>query len=76
MYTTIKEAKDKEGALVALGIFTMFATHLIINTGMVLGILPATGLPLPFVSYGGSAYLAFAMGAALLINIHSRRFIH
>ncbi len=76
MYTIIKEAKDKEGVLVTVGIFAMFAAHVIINTGMALGILPATGLPLPFVSYGGSAYLAFAMGAALLINIHSRRFVH
>jgi len=76
MFTIIKEAKDKEGVLVTVGIFTMFATHVIINTGMALGILPATGLPLPFISYGGSAYLAFAMGAALLMNIHSRRFVH
>ncbi|URA10417.1 rod shape-determining protein RodA [Thermospira aquatica] len=76
MYTIIKEAKDKEGVLVTVGIFAMFATHVIINTGMALGILPATGLPLPFISYGGSAYLAFAMGAAFLINIHSRRFVH
>lgn len=76
MFAIIKEAKDKEGTLVTIGIFTMFASHVIINTGMALGILPATGLPLPFISYGGSAYLAFAMGAALLINIHSRRFVH
>lgn len=76
MYTIIKEAKDKEGTLITVGILTMFAAHLIINTGMALGILPATGLPLPFISYGGSSYLTFAMGAALLINIHSRRFVH
>jgi rod shape determining protein RodA len=73
---TIQSAKDKEGTLVATGIMAMFFTHFIVNIGMTLGLTPATGLPLPFISYGGSSYLVFIGAAALLSNIYSRRFVH
>lgn len=73
---TIQNAKDKEGMLVAAGILAMFFIHFAINIGMTLGITPATGLPLPFISYGGSSYITFIGAAALLLNIYSRRFIH
>jgi rod shape determining protein RodA len=72
----IKEAKDKEGKLVASGILAMYFTHFAVNVGMTLGIAPVTGLPLPFISYGGSSFLACIIGASLLANIHSRRFVH
>jgi rod shape determining protein RodA len=45
-----------------------------VNVGMVLGIMPITGIPLPFVSYGGSAMLANFIAAGLLLNVHMRRF--
>ena len=73
---TITSAKDREGMLIASGILAMFFTHFIINTGMALGTAPITGLPLPFVSYGGSSYLVFIIASALLLNIYSRRFVH
>lgn len=76
MIRTIQNAKDKEGMLISSGILAMFFIHFIINIGMTLGIAPATGLPLPFISYGGSSYIAFIVGAALLSNIYSRRFVH
>lgn len=72
----IHNAKDKEGMLIATGILAMFFTHFIINIGMTLGIAPATGLPLPFISYGGSSYLTFIISAAMLSNIYSHRFLH
>ncbi len=73
---TIQNAKDKEGMLVASGILALFFMHLFINLGMTLGITPATGVPLPFISYGGSSYITFICAAALVCNIYSRRFVH
>jgi len=73
---TIKNAKDKEGMLISTGIMAMFFVHFFINIGMSLGITPVTGLPLPFISYGGSSYITFIGASALLLNIYSRRFVH
>ena len=53
---------------------SMFAIQMFVNVGMVLGIMPITGIPLPFVSYGGSAMLANFIAAGLLLNVHMRRF--
>jgi rod shape determining protein RodA len=47
-----------------------------INVGMVLGLLPIIGVPLPFVSYGGSALVAVCCGVALIMNVRSRRFVN
>ncbi len=73
---TVQSAKDKEGMLIASGILAMFFVHLFINLGMTLGITPAAGVPLPFISYGGSSYITFMCAAALVSNIYSRRFVH
>jgi rod shape determining protein RodA len=67
-------AKDPFGTYVAAGIASMFAIQMFINVGMVIGIMPITGIPLPFVSYGGSAMVANFAGVGLLLNIHMRRF--
>ncbi len=76
IFKVIRNAKDKEGMLVATGILTMFFTHFIVNIGMTLGVTPATGLPLPFISYGGSALITFLCASAILSNIYSNRFVH
>ncbi len=73
---TIQNAKDKEGMLVASGILAMLFIHLFINVGMTLGLIPVAGIPLPFISYGGSSYLGFIAAAALILNINIRRFVH
>jgi rod shape determining protein RodA len=73
---TIQNAKDKEGMLVASGILAMLFIHLFINVGMTLGLIPVAGIPLPFISYGGSCYLGFIVAAALILNINIRRFVH
>jgi rod shape determining protein RodA len=67
-------AKDPFGTYVAAGIASMFAIQMFVNVGMVIGIMPITGIPLPFVSYGGSAMVANFAGVGLLLNIHMRRF--
>jgi rod shape determining protein RodA len=67
-------AKDPFGTYVAAGIAAMFAIQMFVNVGMVIGIMPITGIPLPFVSYGGSSMLANFIAVGLLLNIHMRRF--
>lgn len=66
-------AKDMFGTLVATGITSMLAFHILINIGMTMGIMPVTGIPLPFFSYGGSAMLTNMASLGLLLNIWVRR---
>ena len=68
-----KTAKDDLGSLIATGIAGIFMFHMIENIGMTIGLLPITGVPLPFVSYGGSSMLSNFIMIALLLNISSRR---
>ena len=68
-------AKDYLGALVAFGITILIFWELFINIGMVLGILPVVGIPLPFLSYGGSSMVVLMTAVGLLMNISVRRFI-
>lgn len=68
-------SKDRFGLLMAFGITSMFFWHAVINLGMVSGVLPVVGVPLPFLSYGGSFMLTSMIAAGLLINIRMRRFI-
>jgi rod shape determining protein RodA len=63
-------APDLFGRLVATGVVAWFAFQSFVNIGMTLGIMPVTGLPLPFVSYGGSAMFANLMAVGLLQNVH------
>ncbi|MBO7432092.1 MAG: rod shape-determining protein RodA [Elusimicrobia bacterium] len=69
-----KQARDRFGSLVAMGIATMFAFYAIINLGMVMGLMPVTGLPLLLLSYGGSSMLSSMFAIGILISIHIRRF--
>lgn len=69
-------AKDRLGALIVAGIIAMFLCHVIINIGMVVGIMPITGLTLPFVSSGGSSILTFSMSIGLIFNVEARRYVH
>lgn len=68
-------ARDVYSALVAAGITTMFAFSVFINIGMTLGIMPVTGVPVPFISYGGSSLITSMIATALLINIKSQRLV-
>ncbi len=66
-------AKDVYGTLVVTGIVSMWLFQLFINIGMTMGTMPITGLPLPFVSYGGSSLLTNAVGVGLILNVYMRR---
>ncbi len=68
-----KTAKDDLGSLIAMGISGIFLFHMIENIGMVMGLLPITGVPLPFISYGGSSLITSFICIGLLLNISSKR---
>ncbi len=68
-----KTAKDDLGSYIAAGIAGIFLFHMVENIGMTIGLLPITGVPLPFVSYGGSSLLTNLILIALLLNISGRR---
>lgn len=68
-----KLQKMISGAIIATGIAGIFMFHMMENIGMTIGLLPITGVPLPFVSYGGSSMLSNFIMIALLLNISSRR---
>lgn len=68
-----KTAKDDLGSYIAAGISGVFFFHMLENIGMTMGLLPITGVPLPFVSYGGSALLTNLILIAILLNISGRR---
>ena len=68
-----KTAKNNLGSYIAMGIAGIFLFHMLENIGMTMGLLPITGVPLPFVSYGGSSLLTNLIMIALLLNISGRR---
>jgi rod shape determining protein RodA len=67
------QAEDQFGTLLAAGIAIWFAVQAFVNIGMTIGIMPVTGLPLPFVSYGGSAMFADMIAVGLLQSVRRRR---
>jgi len=67
--------QDRFGAIVAFGVVAMIFWHVVINVGMVLGMMPVVGLPLPFLSYGGSSAVVTLIGIGLLLNVRARRYI-
>ena len=68
-----KTAKDDIGSYIAIGIAGIFVFHMVENIGMTMGLLPITGVPLPFVSYGGSSLLTNLILVGLVLNISGRR---
>ncbi len=66
-------ARDRFGLLLAVGLVAMLAFHITINIGMTVGIMPITGIPLPFMSYGGTAVLTDFAAIGLLLNIYVQR---
>jgi rod shape determining protein RodA len=72
-YRIALTSRDPFGTYVAIGVAAMFAVQIFVNVGMTIGIMPITGIPLPFISYGGSALIADFIGIGLLLSIHMRR---
>ncbi|HTO99204.1 MAG TPA: rod shape-determining protein RodA [Myxococcales bacterium] len=68
-------ARDKFGSFLALGVAALFFWHAFINMGMVTGLLPVVGVPLPLFSWGGSSVVADMLGIGILLNVSLRRFM-
>ena len=66
-------ARDRFGMLLAVGVSAIFMVHVFINIGMTIGLMPITGLPLPFLSYGGSFILSCFILQGLLQSVHRFR---
>ena len=71
-----KFARDEFGRLLAIGITSVITLYALVNAGVTLGILPTTGLPMPFVSYGGSSLLFTSFAVGVLLNISSQTDMH
>ena len=67
-------AKDLSGTVICVGVLAMLVFQVFENVGMTMGIMPITGIPLPFMSYGGSATIASFAAVGLVLNVHMRRF--
>ncbi|EMG36037.1 cell elongation-specific peptidoglycan biosynthesis regulator RodA [Desulfocurvibacter africanus PCS] len=72
---TARDAKDRFGSFLAAGVFFYFFWQILINMGMVLGLMPVVGIPLPFISYGGSATIVNFSLIGLVLNVSMRRFM-
>jgi len=71
---TARKSPDLLGTLISCGVMTLFAFQMFQSVGMTLGIMPITGIPIPFVSYGGSSAISCFVGIGLVLNVHMRRY--
>lgn len=69
-------ARDRAGILLVVGLVSMVAFHVLYNCSMVIGLLPITGIPLPFLSYGGSFTLISCLATGLILNVDYRRYVN
>ena len=75
LYVLVRDGRDKPSSLVAAGIMVWFASHIAINIGAMLGLLPLTGITLPFISYGGSSllFMLIALGIAFQLSRYTQK---
>ncbi len=67
-------SRDSAGTLICVGVLALFVFHIFQNVGMTMGIMPITGIPLPFLSYGGSSVLVSFIAVGLVLSVEMRRF--
>jgi rod shape determining protein RodA len=67
-------APDRGGTLICVGVMALIVFQVFENVGMTMGIMPIAGIPLPFVSYGGSALMAYSIGIGLVLNVNMHRY--
>jgi rod shape determining protein RodA len=71
-----RTARDTLGLFIVVGVVGIFVFHILVNVGMVIGFMPITGIPLPFVSYGGSSVLMAFAGLGLIVSVRRCRFVN
>lgn len=71
-----RAARDRLGVFLAMGMVALFACQVLINVGVVLGLMPTTGVPLPLMSYGGSSLISTMAGMGLVLNVWMRRLVN
>jgi len=76
LFRAAREAKDKIGSMIVVGVLTLLLFHLTINLGMVEGLLPVIGIPLPFVSAGGSSLISYFIAMSLSMGVRMRRYVN
>jgi rod shape determining protein RodA len=69
-----QQARNGFASLTVIGLLSIISFHVVLNIGMTLGLLPVTGIPLPFLSYGGSATIAMMSMVGIVLNIGLRRY--
>jgi rod shape determining protein RodA len=74
IWRTAQIARDRLGMLICVGVLAMLVFQVFQNVGMTMGIMPITGITLPFMSYGGSSVIASWLAIGLVLNVHMRRF--
>jgi rod shape determining protein RodA len=71
-----QHAKDRAGMFLVMGVTSVIGFHVLVNAAMVIGLMPVTGIPLPLMSYGGSATLFVFLSLGLVMNVRLRRFVN
>src|SRR5579863_489069 len=71
-----QKAKDRAGMYLVMGVTAIFAFQVLVNAGMVIGYMPVTGVPLPFMSYGGSSTIFGFLALGLVMNVRTKRFVN
>jgi rod shape determining protein RodA len=71
-----QHAKDRAGMFLIMGVTAAVGFHVLVNAAMVIGLMPVTGIPLPLLSYGGSATLFVFLALGLVMNVRLRRFVN
>jgi rod shape determining protein RodA len=69
-------APDRAGTFIVMGVVAVLTFHILVNIGMVVGLMPVTGIPLPLMSYGGSSVLFTFLALGMVMNVRMRRFVN
>jgi rod shape determining protein RodA len=76
LVSNAQTAPDRAGTFVVMGVVAVLVFHILVNVGMVVGFMPVTGIPLPFMSYGGSSVLFMFLSLGIVMNVRMRRFVN
>jgi rod shape determining protein RodA len=71
-----QQASDMPGTFIVMGVVAVVLFQILVNIGMVVGLMPVTGIPLPLMSYGGSSILFTFLALGIVMNIRMRRFVN